>query len=72
MASMATKLHPNPTTVRMSLEDRAALARLADLTGVRATAALLRLAVREAVAWREGGAFAPPVPKAKRSRKAVG
>jgi hypothetical protein len=45
---------PPPTTIRFTPEDRAVLARLCEMTGLDSHAAAIRLAVREAVALREG------------------
>jgi hypothetical protein len=45
---------PIATTIRFRPEDREALARLREMTGLDSDAAAIRLAVREAVAMREG------------------
>jgi hypothetical protein len=47
-------MRPPPTTIRFTPEDRAVLARLCEMTGLDSAAAAIRLAVREAVALREG------------------
>jgi len=50
------------TAFRLGDDDRAFIARLCEMTGLESSAAAVRLAVREAVAMREGMMPARPRP----------
>lgn len=52
-------MRPPPTTFRFTDQDRAVIDRLREMTGLDSAAAAIRLAVREAVALREGKFAAP-------------